>query len=265
MRDRAARLEKVMEDTSRQSNGNGIDVIDMVESGEQDETGVKTQNNEISKSTVAIDTTAENANLSTFTNLHETVGDFNDKHNNVSQYTNQPNESEVAIDERRDYTEEQCLPEYNRLCKPVLIEWGKTDNGSPISIQTSSIINAYDEIISWKNNVFLLPYGKIGREFIDQLSMHINQWNNKSDKQHIALKAFFVLLAVGLQKPGPKSKAKDHKEFFKKRLASWKSGEIDKLLHEGRVIQSRIGKGRKSEPQNKAKIFAKLVMEGQIN
>ena len=31
-----------------------IDVIDMVESGEQDETGVKTQNNEISKSTVAI-------------------------------------------------------------------------------------------------------------------------------------------------------------------------------------------------------------------
>jgi hypothetical protein len=42
----------------------------MVESGEQDETGVKTQNNEISKSTVAIDTTAENANLSTFTNLH---------------------------------------------------------------------------------------------------------------------------------------------------------------------------------------------------
>ena len=78
LRDRAARLEKVMEDTSRQSNGNGIDVIDMVESGDQDETGVKTQNNEISKSTVAIDTTAENANLSTFTNLHETVGDFND-------------------------------------------------------------------------------------------------------------------------------------------------------------------------------------------
>jgi hypothetical protein len=115
-----------MEDTSRQSNGNGIDVIDMVESGEQDETGVKTQNNEISKSTVAIDTTAENANLSTFTNLHETVGNFNDKHNNVSQYTSLPNESEVAIDERKDYTEEQCLPEYNRLCKPVLIEWGKT-------------------------------------------------------------------------------------------------------------------------------------------
>ena len=73
----------------------------------------------------------------------------------MSQYTSLPNESEVAIDERRDYTEEQCLPEYNKLCKPVLIECGKTDNGTPISIQTSSIINAYDEIISWKKNVHL--------------------------------------------------------------------------------------------------------------
>jgi hypothetical protein len=119
--------------------------------------------------------------------------------------------------------------------------------------------------LSFKKNVSLLPYGKIGREFIDQLTMHINQWNNKSDNQHIALKAFFVLLAAGLQKPGPKSKAKDHKECLKKHLASWKSGEIGNLLHEGRVIQSRIGKGRKSEPQNKAKIFEKLVMEDQIN
>jgi hypothetical protein len=37
----------------------------------------------------------------------------------------------------------------------------------------------------------------------------------------------------------------------------WKNGEIDKLLNEGRIIQSRIGKGKK--------IFAKLVMEGLIN
>ena len=100
--------------------------------------------------------------------------------------------------------------------------------------------------------------------FIDQLTMHISQWNNKSDNQYIALKAFFVLLSVGLQRPGPKSKAKDHKETFKETLlketlASWKSGEIDKLLHEGRVIQNRIEKVRKSEPQNKAKYLQNLL------
>ena len=86
-----------------------------------------------------------------------------------------------------------------------------------------------------------------------------NQWNNNSDKQHIALKAVFVLLALGLQKPGQKSKAKDmHKECLKKRLALWKDGKINKLLHEGRMIQTRIGKGKKSNPPNRAKIFVNL-------
>ena len=109
------------------------------------------------------------------------------------------------------------------------------------------------------------PYGKVRRDFIDQLTIHVNQWNNKSDKQHIALKAFFAFLAVRLQKPGLKSKAKDHKECLKSRLLLWGNGEIDTLLNEGRIIQSRIGKGKKSSPPNRAKIFAKLVMEGQIN
>ena len=51
-----------------------------------------------------------------------------------------------------------------------------------------------------------------------------------------ALKAAFVLLAVGLQKPSPKSKAKEHQELLSKRLAQWKDGEINKLLREGRII-----------------------------
>ena len=66
--------------------------------------------------------------------------------------------------------------------------------------------------------------------------MRINQWNNKSDKQHFALKAVFVLVAFGLQKQGQKSKAKDHKKCLKKRLGLWKDGKINKILHEGRMI-----------------------------
>ena len=194
--------------------------------------------------------------------MRETVGDFNEDDNEELHYEGLPNET---IDYEREKTSAQYLPEYNRIDIPASIEWGKSEDGSPILIQTSTIINAYDEIILWKKNVFFVLYVKIGREFIEQLTIHIDQWNNKSDKQHIALKAFFVLLAVGLQKPGLKSKAKDPKECLKNRLLLWKNGEIDTLLNEGRIIQSRIGKGKKSVPPNKAKIFAKLVMEGQIN
>ena len=42
-------------------------------------------------------------------------------------------------------------------------------------------------------------------------------------------------------------------------------GEINKLLREGRIIQGRIGKLKASEPPDRSKVFAKLVLEGQIN
>ena len=83
--------------------------------------------------------------------------------------------------------------------------------------------------------------------------------------QHIALKAAIVLLATALQKPSMKSKAKIHQECLAKSLALWKEGEIDSLLREGRSIQKRLVKTKRTEPPNKAKIFAKLVMEGQVN
>ena len=47
-----------------------------------------------------------------------------------------------------------------------------------------------------------------GRDFIDQLTKHIDDWNNRSPLQHLALKVAIVLLAVALQKPGQRSKAK---------------------------------------------------------
>ncbi len=266
LRDQAARLEKEMGNPSRQPDSNGIEVAATLKSRGEERTDFESRNTENDQNMAAIvSKNRQDANLTTQTNLHETVSDHNNENNKESQQVDMSNDDDNEFD---DNTKEQWpnyLPEHNTANKSDVIEWGKSDNGSTIFIQTASIINAYDEIISWKKNVFLVPYGRIGRDFIDLLTMHINQWNNKSDKQQIALRAFFVLLSVGLQKPGPKSKAKDHKECLKKRIVLWKNGEIDKLLNEGRIIQSRIGKGKKSEPINRAKIFAKLVMEGQIN
>ena len=83
--------------------------------------------------------------------------------------------------------------------------------------------------------------------------------------QHIALKAAIVLLAVGLQKPSQKSKAKEHQECLAKRLALWKEGEIDVLVREGPIIQRRLTNSRRADPPNKASVFANLVMTGKIN
>ena len=133
---------------------------------------------------------------------------------NESQDPNQTNESQTttshdlhnsqheipgALDQNKDNAIiSGCLPEYNSVNKPP-INWGKRSDGRTIVISTSDIIEAYDEITTWKKNVFLVPYGKTGRDFIDQITMHINDWNSGSENQHVSLKAVFVLLAVGLQ------------------------------------------------------------------
>ncbi|EDO42709.1 predicted protein [Nematostella vectensis] len=71
----------------------------------------------------------------------------------------------------------------------------------------------------------------------------------------------------GLQKPSKTSKSKDHQECLGKRLALWKNGNIEELIREGRTIQRRLVQfhRKKDAPQNTAKLFAKLVMEEQIN
>ena len=68
-----------------------------------------------------------------------------------------------------------------------------------ITITTATIDDAYNEVTTWRKNTFF-PYGKTGRDFIDQLTKLIDDWNNRSPMQHLALKAAIVLLATALQK-----------------------------------------------------------------
>ena len=117
-----------------------------------------------------------------------------------------------------------------------------------ILIPTSLFDNAYGEIVLWRKNTFLVPYGKVGRKFIDTLSNLIKQWNDCTHLQCIALKAFFVF-----------------RYCLKERLELWKEGQIEKLLREGRLLQSHLFKAKSQSPQDKAGIFANLIMDNQIN
>ena len=149
---------------------------------------------------------------------------------------------------------------------PSSFVWGQYDEGRSITVNVSTIENAYDEISKWRKNTFLVPFGKTEKEFIDTLKELINKWNNGSEMEFIALKVAIILLALCLQKPGPESKSKDHQDCLAKRLVLWKKGEVDTILCEGRMIQRRLGNSRRAtDPPNRAKIFANLVMTGQVN
>ena len=158
------------------------------------------------------------------------------------------------------------LPECNTLHTPSSFVWGQYDEGRSIIVNVSTIENAYDEISKWRKNTFLVPLGKMGKEFINTLRELINKWNNGSEMEFIALKVAIVLLALCLQKPGPKWKSKDHQDCLAKRLVLWKKGKDDTILREGRMIQRCLGDSRRAtDPPNRAKIFANLVMMEQVN
>ena len=87
--------------------------------------------------------------------------------------------TESGTEHLRDVNKQSHIPLYEELNTPKLIKWGNT-NGADILIATSLFDNAYGEIVFWRKNTFLVPYDKVGREFIDTLSNLIKEWNDRA-------------------------------------------------------------------------------------
>ena len=112
--------------------------------------------------------------------------------------------------------------------------WGDQDSKS----FTERISKAYKEVVSWRRNVFSVPYGKCGKAFDSELARLFHAYAAGSALESIVLKAI-TIGSVLLQKPSRTSKSRDHIECLERRLKSWKNGDIDTLLHEGKTIQQR--------------------------
>ena len=248
LRYQASRLEKCQEGLADESCVNGATVISIDESilpsGNSDTVFVEGNRN----------IEREDANQAT-PNLHMSTMQLREEL-----------QSDQSKHERLSDEVPGSLPKCNTLHTPSSFVWGQYNEGRSIIVNESTIENAYDEISKWRKNTFLVPFGKTGKEFINTLRERINKWNNGSEMEFIALKVTIVLLALCLQKPGPKWKSKDHQDCLAKRLVLWKKGEDDTILREGRMIQRRLGDSRRAtDPPNRAKIFANLVMTGQVN
>ena len=88
---------------------------------------------------------------------------------------------------------------------------------------------AYSEVVEWRGNLFLVPFGKVGKTLIQEMANLFQVYCAES------MPLMQVLL---LQKPSKTSKAKDHVTCLQRCLESWKKGEIEVLVVEGQCIQS---------------------------
>ena len=104
------------------------------------------------------------------------------------------------------------------------IFWGKCYE-SEADIE-AAVKHAYKEIIGWCKNLFLLPRGNAGKDFICELTRLISMFVNKTAHERFALSLVHILMPIMLQKPSAKSKARDHSKYLAKRLIKWKDGEL---------------------------------------
>ena len=73
-----------------------------------------------------------------------------------------------------------------------------------------AVTTAYNEVIHWRRNVFLVPSGTAGKAFASELARLLQSYADGSSLESIAMKAGTIAQILLLQKPNRKSKSKEH-------------------------------------------------------
>ncbi len=211
LRDQASRLEKNQENVMDSANDSRTTVMGEVSLDASRSVSVIVEN--ITSNEGLDEILNQNSNDQQSRNANQSIPDL---HTSPEQLPEEPTPNSASENALRDMP--GSLPEYEAVNTPSTFIWGQNSEGSLITVTTSTIEDAYNEITKWRKNTFLVPYGKTGKDCIDMVTKHINDSNNGSDMQHISLKAALILLAVCLQKPSQNSKAKEHQECLARRL-----------------------------------------------
>ena len=86
-----------------------------------------------------------------------------------------------------------------------------------------AIDEAYSQTVHWIPNLFMLPSGNCGKQFIGELAKLFNAFAHESAHEAFAIKAAMTMPAL-LQKPHSNSKTRDHISCLIRRLALWEKG-----------------------------------------
>ena len=117
-------------------------------------------------------------------------------------------------------------------------------NNIPPNIFSTQVHQVYEEMVTWKKNLFLLPTGNAGKCFVKLISEWVGNFNSSNTFQGIAMKVVAILPNLLLQKPSAKSKAKEHTKILEQRLEMWNNGNILGLLRDSRAIQKKLKSGK---------------------
>ncbi len=153
------------------------------------------------------------------------------------------------------------LPPFIAASEPSF-KWGEVDGESFVDL----LDTCYTEVVQWRRNIFKVPSGKAGKDFVVELTRLLRGYTDGSTLECVALKAAMVMPPLLLQKTCKTTKSRDHVAQLERRLVEWKKGNINSLLHEGRTIQERLPTNRRraKTEQQLARTFSQLMAKGRI-
>ena len=123
----------------------------------------------------------------------------------------------------------------------------------------------YEESVKWSKNHFLLPTGQCGKDLLILMIEWLRKFNTNSCFQGIALKVFFIIPNMMLQKPSAKSKTREHAKLLEERLKKWKDGKLSEIWKEAITIQKKLkSTKRKKTDADITMIFSNLMFEGKV-
>ena len=128
----------------------------------------------------------------------------------------------------------------------------------------NAVDGAYNEVVKWQKNIFKLPSGKAGKEFLNILTELFNSFNVSSPLEPIAMKVIMIVGPILLQKPSQNSKTKDHVLFLEKRIKLWRNGQLSELMRECQTIQKRLIKNKPNK-EHCERVFVRLMLRGRVS
>ena len=128
-----------------------------------------------------------------------------------------------------------------------------------------AINSCYIEVVHWKPNIFLVPFGSAGTSFVIEVARLFQLFADSSLLEHVSMRAITRIKIILLQKPSKRSKTEDHISYIKRRLHLSSNVDIQQLLKEGRSIQSQV-LFRLAPGKNDAvgHIFRSLMAQGKV-
>ena len=142
--------------------------------------------------------------------------------------------------------------------------WGNADGAA----FKAALEETYAEVVHWRRNIFMVPSGAAGKEFVREISRLFDSFTQQSALEAISIRAIMTMPHLLLQKPDVKSKAKEHLKVLERRLVAWRNGDIQELVLEGRAIQSHLSTWsqtrKRTSEETLARSFGNLIHQGRV-